>query len=76
MSWVDARGEGWKTAVQVVGTNAHAGYRAAVAAALRNARIMVDHFHLVRLANLMVADVRQRVVRGQLGRRGWKADPA
>ncbi len=37
---------------------------------------MVDHFHLVRLANLMVTDVRQRVAREQLGRRGRKADPA
>jgi transposase len=76
VSWLDARGEAWKAAVQVVAMDPHAGYRAAAAEALPNARIVVDHFHLVRLANLMVTDVRQRVAREQLGRRGGEADPA
>jgi hypothetical protein len=56
---------GWD-AVEVVAMDPHAGYRAAVAEALPNARVVVDHFHLVRLANLMVTDVRQRVAREQL----------
>ena len=76
VSWLDARGEAWKATVSVVAMDPHAGYRAAVAAALPNARIVVDHFHLVRLANLMVTDVRQRVAREQHGRRGRRADPA
>ncbi len=76
VSWLDAREEAWKAAVQVVAMDPHAGYRAAVAEALPNARVVVDHFHLVRLANAMVTDVRQRVAREQLGRRGRKADPA
>jgi transposase len=75
-SWLDARGETWKNLVQVVAMDPHAGYRAAVAEALPNARVVLDHFHLVRLANLMVTDVRQRLAREQLGRRGRKADPA
>lgn len=37
---------------------------------------MVDHWHLVRLANQAVTAVRQRVAREHLGRRGCKADPA
>ena len=53
-----------------------AGYRAAVERALPHARIVVDHFHLVRLANQMVTEVRQRVAREQLGRRGQRHDPA
>ena len=53
-----------------------AGYRAAVERALPHARIVVDHFHLVRLANQMVAEVRQRVAGEQLGRRGQRHDPA
>jgi len=76
VSWLAARGGAWKAAVEVVAMDPHAGYRAAVAEALPNARIVVDHFHLVRLANLMVTDVRQRVAREQLGRRGRRADPA
>jgi transposase len=43
---------------------------------LPQATIVVDHWHLVRLANQAVTEVRQRVAREQLGRRGRKADPA
>jgi len=74
--WLDARGEGWKSAVQVVAIDPCAAYRAAVERALPHARIVADHFHLVRLANEMVTDVRQRLARDQLGRRGRKADRA
>ncbi len=76
VAWLDARGQGWKDAVQVVAMDPCAGYRAAVEHALPNARIVVDHFHLVRLANQMVTEVRQRVAREQLGRRGRRSDPA
>jgi len=74
--WLEARGEGWKNAVQVVAIDPCAAYRTAVERALPHATIVADHFHLVRLANEMVTDVRQRVAREQLGRRGRKADPA
>lgn len=74
--WLDASGQGWKNAVQVVAIDPCAAYRTAVERALPHATIVADHFHLVRLANEMVTDVRQRVAREQLGRRGRKADPA
>ena len=54
----------------------HAGYAAAVRAALPQAQIAVDHFHLVMLANKTVTAVRQRVTRDLLGRRGRTIDPA
>ena len=53
----------------------HAGYAAAVRAALPHAVIAVDHFHLVMLANKTVTAVRQRVTRDLLDRRGRKTDP-
>ncbi len=37
---------------------------------------MVDHFHLVRLANMAVTEVRQRVTRERHARRGRKIDLA
>jgi transposase len=40
------------------------------------AAISVDHWHLIRLANLMVTAVRQRVAREWLGRRGRATDGA
>ena len=53
----------------------HAGYAAAVRSALPHARIAVDHFHLIMLANTALTAVRQRVTRQQLGRRGRATDP-
>src|SRR3954452_11075999 len=38
-------------------------------------RWTVDKWHMVALANQMVTEVRQRVTRQQLGRRGTTADP-
>jgi transposase len=76
VAWLDARGQAWKDAVQVVAMDPCAGYRAAVHRALPHVRIVVDHFHLVRLANQVVTEVRQRVAREQLGRRGRRYDPA
>jgi transposase len=59
----------------VVVIDPHAGYAAAVRAALPEARVAVDHFHLVMLANKTVTAVRQRVTRDLLDRRGRKTDP-
>jgi hypothetical protein len=52
-----------------------APYASEIRAALPHARIAVDHWHLVRLANEMVTEVRQRLARQRHGRRGIKADP-
>jgi transposase len=41
-----------------------------------HAVIVVDHFHLVRLANQTVTKARQQVTRQVLGRRGTSKDPA
>jgi transposase len=59
----------------VVLIDPHAGYAAAVRAALPDAAIAVDHFHLIMLANKAVTAVRQRVTRDLLGRRGRRLDP-
>ncbi len=52
-----------------------ASYAKAVADALPDAVLVADRFHLVALANAMVTDVRTRVTRETLGRRGRKTDP-
>jgi transposase len=76
VAWLDERGQAWKDAVQVVAMGPCATYRAAVAEALPHARIVADHFHLVRLANQAVTDVRRRVTWNTHGRRGRASDPA
>jgi transposase len=62
--------------VEVVALDPSAPFAAAIRRLLPQATIVVDHFHLVRLANQMLTEVRQRVAREQLGRRGRKADAA
>lgn len=52
------------------------GYATALEDALdEDTTIVVDHFHLVRLANQMVDEARRRTQRETLGHRGRKGDP-
>ncbi|WP_175484218.1 transposase [Modestobacter sp. DSM 44400] len=74
--WLDTLGQEWKDAVAVVAMDPCASYRAAVREALPHALIVADHFHLVRLANQALTDVRRRVTWDTHGRRGRKHDPA
>ena len=53
-----------------------ASYAKAVREALPDAILVADRFHLVHLANDMLTQVRQRVIRESYGRRGRKTDPA
>jgi transposase len=62
--------------VRFVAIDPRAVYRPAITPALPQAVIVVDHFHLVRLANQAVTRVRQRVTREHLGRRGMAKDSA
>lgn len=75
-AWLNERGQAWRDAVEVVAIDSAAPYRTAVRQTLPRARILVDHFHLVALANKTVTRVRQRVTRERLGRRGRNSDPA
>lgn len=75
-TWLDARSQAWRDRVEVVAMDPSATYRSAIGTALPAASISVDHWHLVRLANLMVTSVRQRVAREWLGRRGRATDGA
>jgi transposase len=74
--WLDDRGQDWRNQVAFVAIDPCAVYRSAVTRALPRAVIVVDHFHLVRLANQAVTRVRQRVTRQVYGRRGTTRDPA
>jgi transposase len=74
--WLEDRGQDWQDQVTYVAIDPCAVYRSAVTRALPHAVIVVDHFHLVRLANQAVTRVRQRVTRQSLGRRGIARDPA
>lgn len=75
-AWLALQTQGWKAGVEVVALDPSAPFAAAIRRQLPHATIVVDHFHLVRLANQAVTEVRQRVARKQLGRGGRKRDLA
>ena len=75
VGWLEDLGQDWKDAVAIVAMDPCATYRRAVQQALPQALIVADHFHVVRLANQAVTEVRQRVTRDLTGRRGIKTDP-
>ncbi len=75
-SWLSLQSNAFRDAVQVVAIDPSAPYAAGIRRALPHARIVLDHWHLVRLANQVLTDVRQRVQREVHGRRGHKTNPA
>ena len=75
-AWLAARSPAWRNAVQVVAIDPSAAFRKALRAHLPHAAVSVDPFHLVKLANDTLTQVRQRVVREAKGRRGRGIDPA
>ncbi len=74
--WLTQRDQAWRDGIEVVALDPSAPFAAAIRRLLPQATIVVDHWHLVRLANQALTEVRQRVARQQLGRRGRRADPA
>jgi transposase len=74
--WLATRSHAWRDRIEVVAIDPSAAFRKAITEQLPNAKISVDPFHLVQLANLMVTRVRQRLVRDREQRRGRKIDPA
>jgi transposase len=74
-AWLAARTQQWRESVQTVAIDMCSAYRAAVQKHLPDATLVVDHFHVVQLANQMVSEVRRRVTTKLRGRRVRKDDP-
>ena len=76
IAWLNAQPESWRAGITHVSIDLSASYAKAVREALPDAVLVADRFHLVALANDMLTQVRQRVIRETEGRRGRKSDPA
>ena len=59
--WLDLQSEQFRDGIEVVAADPSAPFAAALRDVLPHATLVVDHWHLHRLANLMVTQVRQRV---------------
>jgi transposase len=73
--WLGEQSDAFRAAIEIVVIDPSAPYASGIRAALPGVKIAVDKWHLVALANQMVTEVRQRVTRDLLGRRGTVADP-
>ncbi len=72
-TWINQHDERWKAAVKFVAIDMCQIFASAVRAELPDAKLVVDRFHVVQLANKMVSEVRRRVtvkIRGRRGRKG------
>jgi transposase len=83
-AWMATMPLSWLAMIHVVSVDPHEGYRGAVVnpdpltgrpSPLAGVQIVVDPFHVVRLANMAVTRCRQRIQQETLEHRGWKGDP-
>ncbi len=80
-AWMHQQPRWWAGAVEVVCVDPHEGYRSAVSSLrsdgvlAQTARVAVDPFHIVRLANQALTKCRQRTQNQALGHRGRTGDP-
>lgn len=76
-AWLGAQPVDWVRQISVVSVDPHEGYRCAVTSfeLLADVTVVVDPFHIVRLANAAVTKCRQRIQQATLEHRGWKGDP-
>ena len=75
IDWLAERTPAFREAIGYVAIDPAASYAAAIRIALPHATIVVDHFHLDKLANDTVTKVRRRVTWELQDRRGRKTDP-
>ena len=73
--WLAQQTPAWRDRIRYVAIDMCTVFVAAIRRCLPNATIVVDHFHVVKLANDTVAEVRRRIATQLRGRRGRKTDP-
>jgi transposase len=74
IDWLDQRPRAWRDHIKYVAIDMCTVFAAAITAGLPGATIVVDHFHVVQLANKAVDEVRCRITTQLRGRRGRKGD--
>jgi transposase len=73
--WTENADPAWLGGIEVVATDLAESFRAGLSPHLDHTRRVADPFHVVRVANRCVDQVRRRVQNETLGHRGRKPDP-
>jgi transposase len=74
IDWLDQRGETWRRQVRHVAIDMSSVFLSAARDQLPDATVVVDHFHVVQLANTALTEVRCRITTQTRSRRGRKGD--
>jgi transposase len=74
-TWLAERPQAWRDQIEVVAMDGFTGFKTAAAEELPGARVVMDPFHVVRLAGDALDECRRRVQQIIHGRRGRKGDP-
>jgi transposase len=74
-AWIAEREQAWRDRIELAALDPFRGYATALRTQLPNATRVLDAFHVVRLGNQMLDEVRRRVQQQTLGHRGHKHDP-
>jgi len=74
-TWLAAREESWREAVEVVAMDGFTGFKTAAAEELPEAVAVLDPFHVVRLAGEALDQCRRRVQQAICSHRGRTGDP-
>jgi transposase len=73
--WLMARGEQWRADIEFATLDLSGAYKAVLEACVPSATKVADPFHVVKLANDRIDEVRRRIQNEVLGHRGRKDDP-
>jgi transposase len=75
IGWLTARTQVWREQVKAVAIDMCTVFKSAIRQVLPHTVLVVDHFHIVQLANRAVTEVRRRMTLTQRRRRGRGSDP-
>jgi transposase len=74
-SWLDAQSDQFRDRVEIVVIDPFRPYASGVRKALPHAQLAVDKWHVIKLGNDTVDEVRKRLSKSRHGRRGTTNDP-
>ena len=74
-NWLMAQGQQWRDAVEFATLDLSGAYKAVLDACVPDATQVADPFHVVKLANDRIDEVRRRIQNEVYGHRGRKNDP-
>jgi len=76
LAWLATTDLNWRRGIGYVAIDTAATYRAAIDIGLPHATVVVDHFHIVQLANKLLSMVRRRTTAETRGRHGRLSAPS